>query len=50
MADLEYAAQVFAHMSDHQGQIALVLKQSGMRLPAAVAIRASWQDWYWGET
>ena len=37
-----------AHESHHRGQIALALKQNGLRLPDAVAIQALWQGWFWG--
>ncbi len=42
-------AQQFSHESHHRGQVALALKQSGMRLPEKVGIVGLWQQWYWGE-
>ena len=37
-----------AHDSHHRGQIALALKQNGMKLPEKVAIRDIWYSWYGG--
>jgi len=37
-----------SHDSHHRGQIALALKQAGMRLPDQVAINALWYSWYFG--
>ena len=38
-----------SHESHHRGQIALALKQAGMRLPDEIAINALWFSWYYGE-
>jgi len=37
-----------SHDSHHRGQIALALKQAGMRLPDEIAINALWYSWYFG--
>jgi len=41
---------LISHESHHSGQIALALKRNGMRLPEAIALRTSWQRWYWGKS
>ena len=38
-----------AHDSHHRGQIALALKQNGMRLPEKVALGRIWYPWYSGD-
>lgn len=38
-----------AHDSHHRGQIALALKQNGMKLPQNVAINDIWYSWYGGD-
>lgn len=43
-------AYLISHDSHHRGQIALVLKQNGMRLPDEVAIKDLWYEWYFGKT
>jgi uncharacterized damage-inducible protein DinB len=37
-----------SHDSHHRGQIALALKQAGMRLPDKIAVNALWYSWYFG--
>jgi uncharacterized damage-inducible protein DinB len=39
---------LISHESPHRGQIALALKQNGLRLPQQVALRGLWQECYWG--
>jgi uncharacterized damage-inducible protein DinB len=45
---VRWMCYVIAHDSHHRGQIALALKQNGMRLPEQVAIRDLWYSWYGG--
>jgi uncharacterized damage-inducible protein DinB len=45
---VRWMCYVIAHDSHHRGQIALALKQNGMRLPEKVAINDLWYSWYGG--
>lgn len=38
-----------AHDSHHRGQIALALKQAGLKLPEKTAINDIWYSWYGGD-
>jgi uncharacterized damage-inducible protein DinB len=44
-----WLAYMIAHESHHRGQIALALKQAGLRLPEKVALGVLWYKWYFGE-
>ncbi len=46
---VRWMGYLISHDSHHRGQIALTLKQRGMKLPQGVAIKTLWQEWYWGK-
>jgi uncharacterized damage-inducible protein DinB len=42
---VRWLGHLISHESHHHGQIALALKQSGMKLPEGVAVKGLWGKW-----
>lgn len=46
---VRWLVYMMVHEAHHGGQIALALKQNGMRLPQKISLYALWGTWVWGK-